>query len=274
MRRYTTWSLLIGPYCVALAACAGSGNGLDISGRPGGPGGPLTATYPSIQEVVFTPICSVCHAGGAAPQGLRLDAVNSYSLLVGVPSTEASSILRVKPGDPDNSYLVQKIEGHAAVGAQMPLGGPPLPAATIAVIRQWVTDGALRPAAASGAHAFGITAVAPAPGDVVLETPMRIVIGLSRELDATRLDDFSLRLERLATGSGQTTDRRVPIDVAVPAGNRLALVVTPRQLLADGRYRLVIPRTSDTGLSDIAGERLYDGRRDVALTEFAVEAGQ
>jgi hypothetical protein len=28
----------------------------------------------------------------------------------------------VKPGDPDNSYLVQKIEGRASVGGRMPLG--------------------------------------------------------------------------------------------------------------------------------------------------------
>jgi len=135
--------LLIG---ASLAGCAGSGAGLDANGRPigsEGGGGTLTANFQSIQDNVFTPICSVCHAGGAAPQGLRLDAVNSYSMIVGVPSSEDSSLFRIKAGDPDRSYLVQKIEGHASVGAQMPFGGPPLPAATIAVIRQWVSDGAL-----------------------------------------------------------------------------------------------------------------------------------
>ena len=116
----------------SIGGCAGNGAGLDEGGRPlppgGGSGGPLTADFASIQEHVFTPICTACHAGGGAPQGLRLDATNSYALLVGVPSTEVPSILRVKPGDPDHSYLVQKLEGHAAVGAQMPFGGPPLSA--------------------------------------------------------------------------------------------------------------------------------------------------
>ena len=49
---------------------------------------------------------------------------------------------RVEPGDPDNSYLVQKLEGTAAAGAQMPFGGPPLDEALIGDIRQWISDGA------------------------------------------------------------------------------------------------------------------------------------
>ena len=131
-----------------LAACGGgSGEGLDNNGRPIDPGGdgsgPLSANFSSIQFHIFTPICSVCHAGGSAPQGLRLDASNSYGLLVGVSSNEVPSLKRVAPGNPDDSYIIQKIEGHAAVGARMPYGGPYLDAATIAVIRQWIADGAL-----------------------------------------------------------------------------------------------------------------------------------
>jgi len=131
-----------------LAACGGSGEGLDANGRPlapgGGSGGPLSADFGAIQQHVFTPICSVCHAGGAAPQGLRLDAANSYAMLVGVASTESPGVLRVAPGDPDHSYLIQKLEGHAAVGARMPLGGPYLDADTMALLRQWIANGAQR----------------------------------------------------------------------------------------------------------------------------------
>ena len=136
-----------------LVGCGGgSGEGLDSNGRPivpgsGGDGGALTADFQSIQDRVFTPACTVCHAGGAAPQGLRLDAANSYAMLVGVSSTERSSILRVAPGRPDESYLVQKLEGSAAFGARMPLGGPYLDTETIATIRQWIADGALPSAA-------------------------------------------------------------------------------------------------------------------------------
>ena len=131
---------------VALAGCGGgSGEGLDSNGRPlaeGGGGGTLTATFASLQANVFTPRCTGCHAGAAAPQGLRLDAANSYALLVGVASNEVPSLKRIAAGNPDQSYLVQKIEGRAAVGERMPFGGPYLDDATIAVIRAWVAAGA------------------------------------------------------------------------------------------------------------------------------------
>jgi hypothetical protein len=145
--------------CVAvltLASCGGgSGDGLDSNGRPLVPGGgdgssaPLTPDLASIQSHVFTPICSVCHAGGSAPQGLHLDAANAYANLVGVPSNEVPALLRVSPGNPADSYIIQKLEGHAAVGARMPFGGPYLDDATIAVISQWITNGAPQTAAAA-----------------------------------------------------------------------------------------------------------------------------
>lgn len=131
----------------ALAACGGgSGEGLDANGRPvgegGSGGGPLQPSFVSIQANVFTPICTACHAGAAAPMGLRLDAGSSYALLVGVASGEVPGLQRIAPGDPANSYLVQKLEGRAAVGARMPFGGPYLDDTTIAVIRQWIAAGA------------------------------------------------------------------------------------------------------------------------------------
>lgn len=142
-------SLLCAALAACLSACAGNGMGLDQGGRPLPPGGlgggVLTADFNSIQQNVFTPICTVCHSGSNAPHGLHLDAANSYDQLVGVPSVEQPTILRVAIGDPDGSYIIQKLEGHAATGAQMPFGGPPLPQATIDLIRQWISAGALRP---------------------------------------------------------------------------------------------------------------------------------
>ena len=133
---------------VVLANCGGgSGEGLDSNGRPieeGGSTVPLAPTLVSLQQNVFTPACTACHAGAGAPQGLRLDAANSYAMLVGVPSVEVPGVLRVAPGRPDASYLVHKLEGNAAVGARMPLGGPYLDAATIAAVRQWIAAGAPR----------------------------------------------------------------------------------------------------------------------------------
>lgn len=259
-----------------LAACAGSGVGLDANGRPvvagGGGDTPLTADFASIQDHVFTPICTACHAGGGAPQGLRLDATNSYSLLVGVPSTEVPSVVRVKAGDPDNSYVIQKLEGHAAVGAQMPFGGPPLPAATIAVIRQWITDGAQPAAASAQAQGFAASAVTPASHDVVLERPARIVVEFTEELDQTRVDGSSVRLDVTPReGAGPTAT--VPVSLRVAEGNPRALIIEPRAALGEGAYRLVVPAAPLTGLSSISGRRLgaaVTTRADVVLTEFEV----
>jgi hypothetical protein len=259
-----------------LMGCAGNGVGLDQSGRPlppgGGAGGALTADFASIQEHVFTPVCTVCHAGGSAPQGLRLDATNSYSLLVGVPSTEVPSILRVKQGDPDNSYLIQKLEGHAGAGAQMPFDGPPLPAATIAVIRQWIIDGAMPAAAAASSLGFAAVAVTPASGDVVSATPTRIVMAFNEDLDETRIDASSVRLESVVP-DGTEAPVPVPIALVVPPGNVRALMIQPAQPLADGVYRLVVLAPPETGLSSLGGGRLGGtaaAGSGVVVTEFEV----
>ena len=99
-----------------LAACGGTGEGLDENGRPLGESdgiGPFEPTIESIQDHVFTPICAECHVGAGAPQGLVLsDAQTSYDNLVGVPSSEVPAYYRVLAGDPDASYLVHKVEAR------------------------------------------------------------------------------------------------------------------------------------------------------------------
>jgi len=140
------WGALAATAALVAGCGGGSGAGLDANGRPlregDDPGGPMTASFSSIQSHVFTPICTACHAGGAAPQGLRLDAANSFTMLVGVSSAEVPGLKRVAPGDAANSYLIHKLEGHQSVGARMPFGGPYLDAQTINLIRQWIDNGA------------------------------------------------------------------------------------------------------------------------------------
>ena len=146
-----------------LAACGGGGQGLDQNGRPlgeasadsgdgsgDGSGGTLQPTIESIQEHIFTPRCAKCHVGASAPEGLQLtDAHTSYSKLVGIRSQEYQLLFRVKAGDPDNSYLIHKLEGTQEVGSRMPRDGPPyLDQGTINVVRQWISDGAPPPPAA------------------------------------------------------------------------------------------------------------------------------
>jgi hypothetical protein len=270
--------------CGWLCACSGSGVGLDSNGQPlsgSNSGGtiPLAATFDAIQANVFTPICSVCHIGATAPQGLMLDAAHSYNLLVGVPSTEVPSVLRVAPGDPTNSYIIQKLEGHAAVGGQMPLGETPLPATTIAFIAQWITDGAPAGTSATAvamATSFRVASVAPDNGDVLAVAPAQIVVGFTRELDATRADATAVRLERI-DGAGETASiTAVPIEPSVPAANPRALLLTPRAPLAAGQYRIVLSGQPGTVLSASDGELITaaptDADGDRIISHFAVAA--
>ncbi len=110
--------------------------------------GAAPATLSQIQAAVFTPICSGCHSGsnppgGALPGSQNLTAGNSFAALVGVASLEQPALRRVKAGDPDNSYLIQKLEGAAGIsGSRMPLGGPFLDQATIDQIKSWISSGA------------------------------------------------------------------------------------------------------------------------------------
>jgi len=85
-----------------------------------------------------------CHAGGPRPpaEGLDLRADTAYAHLVNVASSEVPSLMRVTPGDSDNSYLIHKLEGTQTVGSRMPDGGPPLSAAFIASLREWIDAGA------------------------------------------------------------------------------------------------------------------------------------
>jgi hypothetical protein len=121
-----------------------------------GPTPNLSPTFSSIQRDIFQASdaagrasCASCHNpnGGAFRQvGLDLQSEGSYNSLVGVPSTQRPNVLRVVPGDPDNSYLIHKIEGRPGiVGLRMPRSGPPhMTDGQIQIIRRWIETGAPR----------------------------------------------------------------------------------------------------------------------------------
>ena len=105
-----------------------------------------TATLAELQENIFSPLCAGCHSGGGAtlPSAMNLsNATASFNALVNVASLEQPALLRVAPGDSDNSYLIHKLEGAPTIdGGQMPLGGTPLDEATIDQVRSWIDAGA------------------------------------------------------------------------------------------------------------------------------------
>ena len=255
-----------------LSACAGNGQGLNSNGELATPGSntdqQLTADFQSIQDNVFTPICVRCHSGASAPEGLQLDAAHSYALLVGVPSGEVPSIERVSPGNPDNSYIVLKLEdAPGIVGAQMPDGGPYLPQATINVIRQWITNGAQQgaPTAASGA-AFTLTATSPPDSAVLPAAPRTLLVAFNREVDFSLVNDTTVSVERI-TPEGSLPQRAT---LKLAPGNPAAVLVQPAAALAPGSYRLRVRGTGPAPLADLNAQVLQADY----VAEFSVAAPQ
>lgn len=267
-----------------VVGCAGNGDGLNQNGMPimtGNPGtGPITPDLQSIEDNVFTPICSKCHIGAGAPEGLQLDAAHAYNAIVGVPSVEEPSFLRVDPGNPDKSYLVLKIENAPGIeGAQMPFGENPLPQATMDAIRQWITNGAPNvpaAAAAAAANVFAIQDTVPGDKSTVMAPVPRIVVAFNHELDASLVNDTTLSLERMgdaeldpAIAATAETGAKVAVAGTLAAQNPAVLLITPRTTLAAGVYRLSVRGTGGGALADLHAQTLGADRSFVFTVEPA-----
>jgi len=271
------YTLMVGFLAAAVAGCAGNGMGLDANGNPITPGGsgagtPLTADFKSIQDNVFTPICTKCHIGAGAPEGLQLDQAHSYAMLVGVPSTEQPSVLRVDAGNPDSSYIVAKLQGSPGIsGARMPFGGPYLPQSTINVIRQWISDGAANSASSTSAataksvQRFTVTASSP-DRDAIASTVPSVIVAFSADIDPNLVNNTTVSLARLGSAPGMQADdpaampqpmgsmapmpmtsmggesgiTPVAINLTIPRGNGSALLIIPRAPLTDGTYLVTL----------------------------------
>jgi hypothetical protein len=268
LRRRTRWLL---PLVASTLAACGSGDGFQGAG---GVRGPLQPNFDSIQANVFEPLCEHCHAGANAPRGLRLDAANSYALLVGVPAGQRPTLQRVAPGDPNNSYIVQKLEGTAGIGERMPAGLPALPQSDIDVIRQWIAAGALPSAAASGP--IRVTALTPAPRATELALPGSITAVFNRDLNATTVTTGTFRLERAGPDRALGTSDDIgvtPASVGVPTGNpRAAVMDLTGVASALDTYRVTLAGSGPATIMDLAGNSL-DGEFGAALPSGDGSAG-
>ncbi|MCH7658941.1 MAG: hypothetical protein IIB05_11570 [Bacteroidetes bacterium] len=155
MRKYffqmpTTITMII----IFLFSCAGDGLGLYEDGDPTGssidsltPGADstaLTATLESIQTNIFDAVCAEkCHKSPRPKKGLNLEDGEAYINLVNEPSEGKPSMMRAKPFDSEDSYIIWKLEGRSGIsGKQMPLNLNPLPDEQINAIRDWIDLGA------------------------------------------------------------------------------------------------------------------------------------
>jgi len=136
---------------ISLLSCRGDGIGLTDNGTPEGKSG-----FAAQIQSIFDTNCVRCHepgglgyvqTGGSQNNGLDLTRGNSYDVMVNQPSHQLSEIepkWRVLPGQPDSSYIMQKIiSATPKFGTRMPLDGPPFLSQTdIQLIRNWIAQGA------------------------------------------------------------------------------------------------------------------------------------
>jgi len=141
--------VIIALACLTLAGCDQKLSSL------AGPTPSLEPTFASVQSQIFESTdvagrqaCVNCHTNvGRNPSGgLNLAHGVAYDQIVNVVSPRKAGAIRVIPGDPANSYLVQKLVGSPGiVGVRMPQSGPPfLTDGQILILKRWIELGAPR----------------------------------------------------------------------------------------------------------------------------------
>lgn len=135
--------------CVCLLAFAAAGCDEKLS-DVAGPTPDLQPTFSSIQKDIFNasdstgrPACTSCHTATGRPSGnLSLAGSGAYANLVNAASTGKPGAVRVVPGAPEASYLLNKLMGIDIAGVRMPRLGPYLSDGQIRIIRRWIELGA------------------------------------------------------------------------------------------------------------------------------------
>lgn len=88
--------------------------------------------------------CIFCHYTGS-PNPLDLSNPFGPDGLVGVNASSRGDMVRVLPGDPEQSLLILKVRAErptSDIGAQMPYSYNPLTPSQVEVVRQWIVEGA------------------------------------------------------------------------------------------------------------------------------------
>lgn len=102
-------------------------------------------TLTNVQREVFAPSCafSACHKGGGA-EGLNLEGATHAKIVdVSARGAGASDRVLVVPGNPNASYVFEKVtKDRPQAGDRMPGSGVELSGAQIDLLRRWIAAGA------------------------------------------------------------------------------------------------------------------------------------
>ena len=129
-----------------------------VPGPGPGPGPEERVDFVGDIQPIINANCAVagCHVpDGIGPMSLVADVAFEELLNPGIPFQP-----RVIPGNPENSIIVERLEGR--LQPQMPLDQDPLPQEEIALIRRWIAEGANRTAEPPGpgpGEPFGLVSV-------------------------------------------------------------------------------------------------------------------
>jgi hypothetical protein len=140
--------------CVMAAGFAAAACDEKLS-KLAGPTPNLEPTFASVQSQIFETTdsagrvaCTNCHTNvGRTPSGgMNLVHDLAYDQIVNVPSARKAGAIRIIPGDPENSYMVHKLEGRPGiVGIRMPFSGAPfLTDGQMLILKRWIAIGAPR----------------------------------------------------------------------------------------------------------------------------------
>ena len=128
---------------LALALLAGCGKGSD-SADSGGAGSATGPSFERVRDEVLRPSCGfdTCHGSGAGYFTISEDM--GANELRNIPANQIPEMMRVVPYDPDQSYLIWKMEPKAGImGDAM----PPVPNSgpsdeQLQLVRDWISAGA------------------------------------------------------------------------------------------------------------------------------------
>lgn len=107
--------------------------------------GAASVSFAGAVQPIFTANCAQagCHKGVMAQQGLDLSAGKAYAELVNVTASECpDQRKRVLPGQPSQSYIIDKMMNvDLCSGTKMPKLGL-LPQGQVTTIANWICEGA------------------------------------------------------------------------------------------------------------------------------------
>ena len=104
---------------------------------------PLSITAAELSENIFSKSCafSSCHSSASsASAGLQLHDEEALLNMIDRPATQSPETTLIAPGDPENSYLIQKMKGYQlAEGTDSMPPGTTLCEGKIQLVEDWIS---------------------------------------------------------------------------------------------------------------------------------------